>query len=127
MQCSLSTCKKQRMSIMWRRNIFWWWILWKYNFFEWKWLITDKECDDKNCALCPEDGKTCKVCLDGFALNGQNECKPTTCLVANCALCDDGSTCNECNAPYQLIRNKECRLCEEGTYFDNGFCESISF
>ena len=63
-------------------------------------------------------------------MNDQNKCKPTTCSIANCASCsDDGSTCNECNAPYQLMGNKECQQCEEGTYYnkDDKSCESISF
>ena len=51
------------------------------------------------------------------------------CSFENCVSCDDGSTCNECNAPYQLVGNNECRLCEEGTYYneDDKSCESIFF
>ena len=62
-------------------------------------------------------------------MNDQNECEaiPITCSVANCASCDDESTCNKCNAPYALNEDNECQLCEEGTYFDDGFCESITF
>jgi len=47
----------------------------------------------------------CKICLNGFTMNDQNEC----------------------NAPYTLVKNNKCELCKEGTYFDKGSCESISF
>jgi len=41
-----------------------------------KLLIAVKECDDENCALCIEDGATCKLCLNGFTMNDLNECEP---------------------------------------------------
>ena len=44
--------------------------------FNYKWLIAVKECDDENCALCIEDGATCKFCLNGFTMNDLNECEP---------------------------------------------------
>ena len=95
---------------------------------KWKWIITDKECDDENCALCKDNGATCKICSNGFILNDLDECKPTICSIENCASCDDSSTCNECNAPFALNEDNECQLCEEGTYFnENGSCESIYF
>jgi len=72
-------------------------------------------------------GSICKICGNGFTLNTQNECKPSSCKVPDCASCDDDSTCNECNVPYQLMGNNKCQLCEEGTYFDKGSCKSISF
>jgi len=51
------------------------------------------------------------------------------CSIKHCASCDDDSTCNKCNAPYTLIENNECQLCEEGTYYneDDESCASISF
>jgi len=66
-------------------------------------------------------------------MNDMNECEPIyvpiTCSVKHCASCDDDSTCNKCNSPYQLIDNNECQLCEEGTYFNENdeSCEGISF
>jgi len=56
-----------------------------------------------------------------------NKCKPTSCLVENCSSCDDSPICNRCNPPFTLIGNNKCQLCEEGTYFADGSCESISF
>ena len=62
-------------------------------------------------------------------MNNQNECKPipTACIVPHCASCDDDSTCNQCNIPFTLNEDNGCELCEEGTYFNNRSCESISF
>jgi len=100
-----------------------------FSFLKWKWLITNKECVDKNCAFCPEDGRTCKICYNGFTVDGLNKCKPisTTCPIPNCASCDDDSICNGCNTPFTLVENNKCQLCKEGTYFKEGSCESISF
>ena len=77
--------------------------------------------------MCQDDGTICKICVDGFTMNEQNECKPTTCLVKHCASCDDDLTCKKCNAPYQLIQDNKCQLCELGTYYDedDGSCASI--
>ena len=76
--------------------------------------------------MCRDDG-TCTICSNGFITNNQNKCEPisTACPVKHCASCDDSSTCKECNAPFALNKDNECQLCEEGTYFDDGSCESI--
>ena len=87
------------------------------------------DCAVENCALCRDNGETCRICSNGFTLNDQNECEPIpiTCSIENCASCDDESTCKECNAPYQLVGDEECQLCEEGTYYDENekSCEGI--
>ena len=61
-------------------------------------------------------------------MNEMDECEPIpiTCLVSHCVSCNDESICNECNAPFTLNQANECQLCEEGTYFKEGSCESIS-
>jgi len=95
------------------------------------------------CTFC-SSRETCKKCDEGYFLDNDlddgkchsNSCFPKTlynmkiaCLAENCASCDDGSACKECNAPFALNENNECQLCEEGTFYNKNdkSCEGISF